>query len=174
MPHDLTASTLILFLYQINIIFILILIILIDLDFQIIPDSLNIYLGLLLLVFNIMAIPWNKMIWGAVLGFSIPFVVTWAFYLLRGKIGLGGGDIKLYTVLGLALLPYGIIQNIFLSCLLGGIMGVTLIGLRVIDRNTPIAFGPFICFIAFFQLLVPDRFFMVMGHYFFILRFKTI
>ena len=130
----------------------------IDVDFQIIPDSMNFILAILLLVFNFGTLSWKEMVLGAGVGFSLPFFVTWGFYQIKGKIGLGGGDIKLYTALGLALGPLGIIQNIFLSCFLGAIVGISFIGFKVIDKNTSIPFGPFIVTVASVQILMAEHF----------------
>ncbi len=157
-PSSFAPSEVLVFTYQLTLFGILLAIFLIDFDFQIIPNSLNIYLAIILFVFNSTSLPWKKMIVGAGIGFLLPFLVTWGFYQLKGKIGLGGGDIKLYTALGIALQPFGIVQNIFLSCFLGAIVGISLIGFKVIDKNTPIPFGPFIVIVASLQFFIPGSF----------------
>ncbi len=127
----------------------------IDLEHKILPDSINLYLALLFLIYSFFFKDWKLMLFGAAIGFGFTYSVTWIFYKLRGKIGLGGGDIKLYTVLGLYLGPLLIIENIFLSCFLGALIGVSLIYSKVIDRNTPIPFGPFIIVVGFAQIIFP-------------------
>jgi leader peptidase (prepilin peptidase)/N-methyltransferase len=102
--------------------------------------------------------PYTYWLSGAMVGFLFPLAVTYGFFLIKGQVGLGGGDIKLYGVLGLYLGPVGIIQNIFLSCFLGALIGGILIIFRVVDRKTPIPFGPFIVSIAALQFFIPDYF----------------
>ena len=71
----------------------------------------------------------NRKIWvfGGLIGFLGPYLITYAFYKFRGVVGLGGGDIKLFGILGLILGPMGILSNIFMSCLLGSVVGLGLI-----------------------------------------------
>ena len=102
--------------------------------------------------------PWTHWGLGGAIGALIPLAVTYGYYLMRGQIGLGGGDIKLWGVLGLYLGPMGIAYNIFLSCFLGSIVGGSLILFKVLDRKTPIPFGPFIVVVAFTQIFFPNFF----------------
>jgi leader peptidase (prepilin peptidase)/N-methyltransferase len=130
----------------------------IDLRYKIIPNQLNLYLGILFLAYAVIFLPLNYWLVGALIGFGFPALITWLFYLLRGEIGLGGGDIKLFGVLGIYLGPMGIIHNIFLSCLLGSLVGLILILTKRLDRKNPIPFGPFIIIIASFQIFFPHDF----------------
>ena len=93
---------------------------------------------------------------GGAIGILFPLGVTYLFYLLKGQIGLGGGDIKLWGALGLFLGAEGIIQNISYSCLLGSLVAGGLMIFKVVDRKTPIPFGPFIVVISFFQIFFPE------------------
>lgn len=124
----------------------------IDLEHQILPDSINIYLAILFLCSSVLTKPWPFYVSGAVLGFGLTYFVTWLFYMLRGQIGLGGGDIKLFGALGILLGPEGIIHNIFLSCFLGSIVGLSLMAIGKMNRNTKLAFGPYIIIVAVFQI----------------------
>ena len=130
----------------------------VDLKHQILPDSLNIYLAVLFLMITIFNYPWSHWLVGGALGFGFPLIVSWVFYQLKGQIGLGGGDIKLYGALGIYLGPIGIMQNLFLSCFLGAIVGLTLIGTKVIKRENPIPFGPFILVVGAVQIFASDWF----------------
>lgn len=98
------------------------------------------------------------MLLGVLIGGGLPYLVTWLFYKLRGKIGLGGGDIKLWAVLGLYLGPIGIVHNIWVSCSLGAIIGVMLIFFKVIERDQPVPFGPFILVVASAQIFFDEFF----------------
>lgn len=95
---------------------------------------------------------------GLSIGFGFPYGVTYAFYKLRGQVGLGGGDIKLFAVLGIFLGPIGIINNIFLSCFFGATFSLILMSLGRMSRESKMAFGPFILIVAAFQIFFPDQF----------------
>jgi leader peptidase (prepilin peptidase)/N-methyltransferase len=131
---------------------------LIDLEHQILPDSLNIFLGVVIFSYALYYYHWTYWLIGGLVGFLFPLAVTWGFYLLRGQIGLGGGDIKLFGVLGLYLGPLGVIHNIFFSCFLGSIVGISLILFKKMDKKNPIAFGPYIIIVATIQIFFPDFF----------------
>jgi leader peptidase (prepilin peptidase)/N-methyltransferase len=130
----------------------------VDLKHQILPDSVTIYLGLMFFVIGLIIRPWTFLAIGGAIGLGFPLLVSWIFYLLRGQVGLGGGDIKLFAVLGLYLGPMGIIQNIFLSCLFGAVVGVVLIASKAIKKENPIPFGPFILIVASFQIFAEKWF----------------
>lgn len=127
----------------------------IDLEHQILPDKLNLYLLFISLPYVFINFPPTYWIIGGAVGFLGPYVVTLIFYKLRGVIGLGGGDIKLFGILGLILGPLGVLNNIFMSCMLGSLIGGALILTKKIDKNTPFAFGPFIILAATIQIFFP-------------------
>jgi leader peptidase (prepilin peptidase)/N-methyltransferase len=85
-------------------------------------------------------------------------LVTWIYFKIKGLVGLGGGDIKLYGVLGIFLGPFGIVQNIFLSCLLGSILGLIFILIGRMKKENPLPFGPFIILVAAIQIFFQDDF----------------
>jgi len=130
----------------------------VDLKHQILPDGVNIYLALLFATYTVL----NKSFYfwglGALIGFGFPYVVSFVFYKLKGQVGLGGGDIKLWAALGIYLGPIGIIHNIFLSCFFGALLGGLLILLRIIKKDNPIPFGPFILVVASFQIFFEKSF----------------
>ena len=128
----------------------------IDLEHKILLNSLNIYLAIVFLSFSIIFRPWTFWLSGALLGAGLPLLVTWLFYLLRGQVGLGGGDIKLYGALGLFLGPEKIIYTISASCLLGSVVGLTLVASKKMNINKAIPFGPFILIVATIQIFFPN------------------
>lgn len=133
----------------------------IDLDHQLLLDKLNIYLLILFLGFVMIHHHYLSWMIGGIVGFGIPYLVTYLFYKFRGVVGLGGGDIKLYGILGLYLGVEGVVLNIFLSCLLGSLIGVGLILYKKQGRDVPMAFGPCILVVAFIQIFYPSYFVMV-------------
>jgi leader peptidase (prepilin peptidase)/N-methyltransferase len=127
----------------------------IDLDHQLLLDKLNIYLLLLILPFSAFHFPWSFWTLGGAIGFLMPLVVTWAFYKIRGQVGLGGGDIKLFGILGILLGPTGILFTIFFSCFVGAVIGLIMIYFKKLSKDRPMAFGPAILLVAAFQIYFP-------------------
>lgn len=136
----------------------------IDLDHQLLLDKLNIYLLLIILPFSAFTFHWSHWAVGGLLGFGMPLFVTWLFYKIRGQVGLGGGDIKLFGILGILLGPSGIFLNIFMSCFLGAIIGVTMIAFKKLSKDNPLAFGPAILLTASFQIFFPEQAKILFGY----------
>lgn len=151
-PQDLEPGNLLNFLFFFSVFSAFLVHFIVDIKHQILPDSINIYLAALFLLVSWFSHPWTYWLIGGALGLGFPLLVSWVFFLLRGEVGLGGGDIKLYGALGFYLGPIGIMQNIFLSCFLGALVGIFLIATKVIKKDNPIPFGPFIIIVGAFQI----------------------
>lgn len=136
----------------------------VDLKHQILPDSINAYLAAVFFTISCFGNPWSYWLIGGAIGLGFPLLVSWIFYQLRGEIGLGGGDIKLYGALGLYLGPIGIMQNIFLSCFLGAIVGLLLIATKLMKKENPIPFGPFIIVVGAVQIFFESWFKHLMSY----------
>ncbi|MBI2521584.1 MAG: prepilin peptidase [Bdellovibrio sp.] len=130
----------------------------VDLRHQLLPDGINIFLAIFLFTLSLLNGEWLRGLYGMILGLILPLIVTYLFYLVKGVVGLGGGDIKLFGALGLFLGPLGVIQNIFVSCLLGSVVGIVLILTKTLKRDKPIPFGPFIILVAITQIYFPSHF----------------
>lgn len=76
---------------------------------------------------------------GATIGFLIPFLV--GFF---SKGGMGGGDIKLFALLGLALGVTELVLAFFLSTAYGAVLGWFFAHRKGNQKRTPIPFAPFI------------------------------
>ncbi len=157
-PSEINLNSVVYFFFYFSVACILFAHFFIDIEHQLLPDKINIYFLVITLPFVIINYPLNYWLFGGALGFLMPLLVTWSFYKLRGKIGLGGGDIKLFGILGLLLGPLGIMHNIFMSCMLGSVIGLLLILSKRLNRNTALAFGPYIIIVAVFQIYFPDLF----------------
>lgn len=157
-PKNISSISLWSYFFYISVFSCFLSILLIDLRHKLIPNGINIYLASVF--FCSVVLSQSPYYWGlgAAIGVLFPLGVTYGFYLLKGQVGLGGGDIKLFGALGLYLGPIGIIHNIFLSCFVGALVGASLILLKIVDRKTPIPFGPFIIFVASAQIFIPDHF----------------
>lgn len=128
----------------------------IDLEHQLLLDKLNIFLLLAIVPFTVLTYHWSYWLLGGAFGFGVPLFVTWLFYKVRGLVGLGGGDIKLFGILGLLLGPMGIFFTIFLSCFVGAILGLALIAFKKMNKDHPMPFGPSILLVASFQIFFPQ------------------
>lgn len=128
----------------------------IDLDHHLLLDSLNLYLLAIVLAFSLFHFHWSHALIGGFIGFGAPLLVTWLFYKFRGQVGLGGGDIKLYGILGVLLGPAGVVFTIFLSCFVGALIGIVLISMKLSTKDKPMAFGPAIILVAAFQIYFPQ------------------
>lgn len=155
MPDQLNSPGLFHFFFYFSIACVFICHFMIDLDHHLLLDSLNIYLLGIFLSYSIFYFAWPYWVLGGAIGFGAPLLVTWLFYKIRGQIGLGGGDIKLYGILGIFLGPTGVIFTIFLSCLVGAVVGLVLISLNKMTKDKPMAFGPSILLVAAFQIFLP-------------------
>lgn len=125
----------------------------IDFDTRLLPDSLTLPLaglGLLVNAFGVFVSP-VQAIFGYVVGFLCLWVVYHLFLLVTGKEGMGYGDFKLLAALGawlgVAMLPL----IVFLSAVVGSVIGVIL--LKRAGESRPFAFGPFIAMAGVIALL---------------------
>jgi leader peptidase (prepilin peptidase)/N-methyltransferase len=155
MPEEFSTQSLTQFCFYFTIACIFICHLMIDLDHHLLLDSLNLYLLAVFLSFAVFYLPWKYSAIGGAIGFGAPLLVTWVFYKIRGQVGLGGGDIKLFGILGIFLGPTGVIFTIFFSCMVGAIVGVILIASNKMSKDKPMAFGPSIILVAGFQIFFP-------------------
>ena len=124
----------------------LIVITFIDLDHQIIPDVISlpgIVIGFLC-SFAIPWLSWSDSLLGILLGGGSLWLVAVVYELLTKKEGMGGGDIKLLAMLGAFLGWKAILPIIFISSLIGSLVGVPLMLLKKADSKLAIPFGPFL------------------------------
>ena len=146
-------------IYQLSIFFIVSILIahfVIDLRHQLLLDKLNIALLLPVIVLIIIDESYIRALTGGTFGFSLPLAVTWIFYKVTGKIGLGGGDIKLFGVIGLMFGIQGVLLNLFTSCMLGSFITIFLIMFKIVRRDQFIPFGPYIILVTFTQIFFPN------------------
>jgi len=117
----------------------------IDLDHMIVPDGITLPGMALGLIVGPFLLPrWWDSIGGLVLGGGLLYFMAWISPYLFGKEGMGGGDIKLLAMIGAFLGWQQVLLTVILGGLAGALVGVTLIGARVMTRGTYIPFGPFL------------------------------
>lgn len=118
----------------------------IDFEFQILPDSLILTLGLITLIF-ILLLPSPLLFHHLLTGALSSFFFLLLYLITRGR-GMGFGDVKLAFVIG-SLLGYPEAPVwLFLAFLTGGVLGLILIFTRKARFGQHIPFGPFLLFAA--------------------------
>ena len=162
-PKSINIKDILIFLFELSVLSSFVVHFVIDLRYKILPDSINIFLGILFLVLGLVKYGWVHVVFGALVGGGFPLFVTWAFYKLRGVVGLGGGDIKLFFALGMYLGFMGTIHLIFFSCFIGSVVGGLLIVIKKLNHENPIPFGPFILVVASFQIFFPALYNRLVG-----------
>lgn len=125
----------------------------IDFDTQLLPDRFTLPLaglGLWVNAYGLFVSP-TQAIFGYVIGFLCLWVVYKLFLLLTGKHGMGHGDFKLLAALGAWLGPLMLPLIVFLSAMIGSIIGVIL--MKRAGESKPFAFGPYIAIAGMVALL---------------------
>jgi prepilin signal peptidase PulO-like enzyme (type II secretory pathway) len=79
---------------------------------------------------------WHYLL-GRVIGFSLLLLLA-----IVSKGGMGGGDIKLYAAIGVALGPLLTVMSLVLASFVGAIAGLFLMRTGKVKRGQPVAFGP--------------------------------
>ena len=127
----------------------------IDIDHQLLPDDLTLFLlwsGLFASLFNVFTDPVSSII-GALAGYLSLWLVYHLFRLLTGKEGMGYGDFKLLAAMGAwmgwQLLPLVIL----LSSLVGAVVGLLMIAMKRHHSSQPMPFGPYIAMAGWIALL---------------------
>jgi len=134
----------------------LIAIVVIDWEHQLILDLLSLpllWLGLLLNTQSIFTSP-TEAIWGAAVGYLILWVVFQLFKMVTGKEGMGYGDFKLLAALGAWFGFIAIPQIILIAALSSIVLALIGMALKQRDKNTPMAFGPFLAIAGWVALFV--------------------
>lgn len=133
---------------------ILIAITLIDWDTMTIPNSLIIALIPLVVASAYLSGDWN--IWGRIIGaliISVPMYISLYFV----KDSFGGGDIKLFAVLGLLLGWEKILLTLFIASISAAIIGISMTKFKNENiKGKHIPFGPYICVAAMIAVLFGD------------------
>ncbi len=128
----------------------------IDFDTQLLPDNMTLpllWLGLLISLLQISAIPLEASVIGAMAGYMALWSVYQLFKLATGKEGMGYGDFKLLAVLGAWLGWQALPLVLLLSALVGALVGISLIVFMGRDKSVPIPFGPYLASAGFINLL---------------------
>ncbi|MCM3587662.1 prepilin peptidase [Mesobacillus maritimus] len=112
-----------------------------DLAYMIIPDKVLLFFAGLFLLERIFIplTPWWDSLLGAAVGFLLLLVIA-----LVSKGGMGGGDIKLFAVIGFVVGTKTLLLSFFFSTLFGALIGIIGMAFGFVKKGKPIPFGPFI------------------------------
>jgi len=122
----------------------------IDKDHRIIPDRLNLFGFVLAMVFLAASRELSPLdsFYGFISGGGFLFILA-----LVSRGAMGGGDIKLFAVIGLFLGFSKTVMTIFITFIIAGSIGILLIFLGIKKRKDFIPFGPFISIGAFIVIM---------------------
>lgn len=116
-----------------------------DITYMLIPNKILLPFAILLLIGRLFSplAPWWDTFLGATLGFGVLLLIA-----LLSKGGMGGGDIKLFFVIGLVLGSYVTLLTLFLASIIGTVVGFFMIKRSGKSTRVPIPFGPSIAVAA--------------------------
>jgi len=118
----------------------------------IIPDEISIGGTVLGLLFSLFFYPGIlNSILGAVSGFLILWLPSFIYYIITKKEGMGGGDLKLFAMIGAFLGVKPLFFILFFSSLFGVVVGLPFILVKK-NRDFPMPFGPFISLATIFYI----------------------
>ncbi len=134
---------------------------LIDADTLLLPDALLAVAAvpLLLLLARGEIGNWPQPLWAALSGAALLLALRQGYLLLRGREGLGLGDVKLIFLLGLLTNVIGVFDLVFTAALFG-LAAACFLRLRQGAFPVLLPFGPFLSLAAFWQLLWGKHAFM--------------
>ena len=118
----------------------------IDIGHKLLPDNITLpllWLGILLSLFNVF-VDLESSVIGAMAGYLSLWSVFIVFKLVTGKEGMGYGDFKLLAMLGAWTGWKMIFVIILTSSIVGATVGISMILLKVNQRETQIPFGPYL------------------------------
>ncbi|WP_077618961.1 prepilin peptidase [Bacillus sinesaloumensis] len=110
-----------------------------DITYMIIPDKVLLFFAPIFIIERIFIPldPWWDMLLGSVVGFLLLY-----FIAVVSKGGMGGGDIKLYAVIGLVLGWKLTLLSFFFSTIIGTMIGLVGMALGRVKKGKPMPFGP--------------------------------
>jgi leader peptidase (prepilin peptidase)/N-methyltransferase len=122
----------------------------IDYRTRMLPDAIVIptmWLGLALSSMSI-NISYPEAVWGAILGYTVPWAIAKASQKITKKNGMGNGDFKMIAMLGAWLGPVELLGCVFMASCFFIVIFAMLAAAKKITRQTPVAFGPFLAIAA--------------------------
>jgi leader peptidase (prepilin peptidase)/N-methyltransferase len=111
------------------------------------PDALTqplLWCGLMASGVGIIDTSLHDAVFGAVVGYGSLWAVAFAFEKLTGRVGMGGGDLKLLTALGAWLGPGSLLPVLLMASSVGACVGWVLQKRERLRHGLYLPFGPFL------------------------------
>lgn len=127
----------------------------IDLRTTLLPDQITqplLWLGLLISLITVFVDSTSALL-GAAFGYLSLWSVTKLFKLITGKDGMGAGDFKLLAVLGAWCGVNAILPIVFISSLVGAIIGGIWLATAGKHKDTQIPFGQYLAIAGWIQFI---------------------
>jgi len=131
----------------------------IDFKTTLLPDNITLpllWFGVIANYFNLFCTLEDSIL-GAIFGYLSLWLVFQTFKLITGKEGMGYGDFKLLALLGAWLGWQYLIAIILISSVVGSIIGITLIATKILGKEVPTPFGPYLALGGIICLLWGDK-----------------
>lgn len=119
----------------------------IDIDHRIIPDSLSlggVVVGFVSAFFT--PVGWVGSLLGIALGGGVLLAVALGYYVVTRREGMGLGDVKLLAAIGAFLGWRAVLFTVFVSSVLGSVVGLTIMAAQRSGLRLEVPFGPFLAF----------------------------
>ena len=131
----------------------------IDFKTTLLPDNITLpllWIGIIVNYFGLFCSLEDSVL-GAIFGYLSLWTVFQIFRIITGKEGMGYGDFKLLALLGAWLGWQYLIAIILISSIVGSVIGITLIATKLLNRDIPIPFGPYLVLGGIICLLWGDK-----------------
>lgn len=137
----------------------------IDFNTTLLPDNITLpflWLGIFANYFGLFCSLQDSVL-GAIIGYLSLWLVFHIFKLITGKEGMGYGDFKLLALLGAWLGWQYILPIILISSVVGSIIGIFLIVTKLLPRDKPTPFGPYLALGGIICLLLGPQVKSILG-----------
>jgi len=127
----------------------------IDLEYSLLPDDITLpflWLGLTCNIFGVFTDIYSSLI-GAILGYSVLWIIFMSFKIVTGKEGMGYGDFKLLSLLGAWFGWQYLPLVILLSSIAASLIGIAMIIFRGREKSTAFPFGPYLAIAGWVTLI---------------------
>jgi leader peptidase (prepilin peptidase)/N-methyltransferase len=101
---------------------------------------------------------------GIAAGAGVLYAIAWLYWLVRRRVGLGFGDVKLLAFVGGWLGATSVLPTILVASMAGSAAGLIMIAVnRKLSMQSALPFGPFLSIGAFCYMLYGDKLHSLFG-----------
>lgn len=112
-----------------------------DISYMIIPNRVLLYFSVIFIIFRLFSplYPWWDSLAGSAAGFALLYLI-----LVVSNGGIGGGDVKLFAVIGYLVGTRMLVFGFFFTIMYGALLGAAGMLAGLVKKRQPVPFGPFI------------------------------